>query len=246
MFSLAFERVSLRFETGVEALKELSFTLRSGEFTLVAGANGAGKSALLRVAARLLPPSSGRLTVSMDPPNWKERDFRRALRMVLQHPARQLLGQTVGEDLEIGARTAQVGERELLTEVDRFGLGGLLHRPCHALSGGEQRRVALAGALLGRPEMLLFDEPFLELDYRSTREFIALLREQKRKGVGIVLATHDYHRILAETDRMVILRRGEVAVDAAPALALERAEEYGLRPATRAFEELTWLEEGRE
>ena len=246
MFSLGFERVSLRFENGVEALKELSLTLRSGEFTLVAGANGAGKSALLRVAARVLPPSSGRLQVSMEPPHWKERDFRRALRMVLQHPARQLLGQTVKEDLEIGARTAQVGETELREEIDRFDLGKLLHRPCHALSGGEQRRVALAGALLGRPEMLLFDEPFLELDYPSTREFIALLRRLKKEGVGIVVATHDYHRTLAEAERMVILREGKLAMDAAPREGLKRAEEFGLRPASKALEDLTWLEGGRE
>lgn len=244
MVSLRFAEVSLRFENGVEALRNLSLSLRSGEFTLLAGANGAGKSALLRVAARLLAPTEGHLQVFMDSGEWKERDFRRAVRMVLQHPARQLLGQTVEEDLRIAVRTAEVGERELQEQVDHFNLRDLLSRPCHALSGGEQRRVALAGALLGEPEILLFDEPFLELDYPSTREFLRLLRLLRERGVGLVLATHDYHRTLAEADRMVILRSGSVAVDAPPSEAVQGAEAYGLRPATKEVDELTWLDGG--
>lgn len=244
MVSLRFEEVGLRFENGVEALRSVSLTLRTGEFTLLAGANGAGKSALLRVAARLLIPTEGRLRISLDGGDWKERDFRRAVRMVLQHPARQLLGQSVEEDLRIALRTAGEGEAALQEQVDLFNLRSLLDRPCHALSGGEQRRVALAGALLGEPEILLFDEPFLELDYPSTREFLQLLRIVKKRGVGLVLATHDYHRTLAEADRMVILRAGTVAVDAPPKEAVQGAEAYGLRPATKEVDELTWLDGG--
>lgn len=242
MVSLELHEVSLRFENGVEALRELSLTLRSGEFVLLAGANGAGKSALLRVAARLLPPTRGTLTVSMESPKWRERDFRRAVRMVLQHPTRQLLGQTVAEDLRIAARSAEVEEIELEEQIDHFNLRGLLDRPCHALSGGEQRRVALAGALIGKPEILLFDEPFLELDYPSTREFLRLLRLLKERSVGVVVATHDYHRTLAEADRMVILSAGSVAVDAPPEEAVEVAPEYGLRPATKDVDQLSWLD----
>jgi energy-coupling factor transporter ATP-binding protein EcfA2 len=150
----------------------------------------------------------------------------------------------VEEDLRIAARTAQVEEEALEQQVRHFNLQSVLDRPCHALSGGEQRRVALAGALMGEPEILLFDEPFLELDYPSTREFLRVLRHLRERGVGVVVATHDYHRTLAEADRMVILSSGSLAVDAAPKEAVRHAERYGLRPATKEVEELSWLEKG--
>lgn len=243
MITLKLSRLGLRFDRAVTALEEVDLEVSSSEFLVLAGANGAGKSALLRVAARLIAPSEGSLSVTFSEGPWDERLFREKIRLVVQHPARQLLGQTVQEELDIAARTARAGREELHNEVERFALSHLLDRPTHALSGGEQRRLALAGAIMGSPELLLFDEPFFELDYPATRRFLLLLKELHSRGCGILLATHDYHRTLAEADRMIILERGRIALDGPPRQVVRRAQEFGLRPPGAPVERLSWLEE---
>ncbi|MFP4329580.1 MAG: energy-coupling factor ABC transporter ATP-binding protein [Alkalispirochaetaceae bacterium] len=242
--TLSLRDLSLTFENGVRALRGVSLTLTTGEFLVLAGSNGAGKSALLRVAARLIPPSEGELSVDFAEGSWDERAFRNAVRLVVQHPARYLLGQTVREELQIAARTAEATEADIEGQLRYFGLESVVDRAVHALSGGEQRRLALAGAIIGSPRLLLFDEPFLELDYPSTRSFLSLLQDLRRRGCGIVVATHDYHRTLAHADRMVLLSSGTVAVDASPEEGCRRASEFGLRPPGEPVEALTWLGEG--
>ena len=244
MLHLSLKKVSLTLGENVDALSDVTVGFRSGELTILAGANGAGKSLLLRVAARLLTPTSGVVEVQLPDGAKGEAAFRRSLRMVVQHPSRQLLGQTVEEDLTISARIAGCDREDLRATAGRFGLQAVMDRPTHALSGGEQRRLALAGALMGEPELILFDEPFLELDYPGTQEFLRIITELHRRGIGIVLATHDYHRAAGEADRMVILRGGRVAVDAAPREAIARAEELGLRPAGSPVDQLSWLKDG--
>mgnify|MGYP006273697431 CR=1 FL=1 len=241
MVTVKLREVTLRFDPGPLALREISLELRSGELVILAGANGAGKSALIRVSAALIEPSSGVVSYSFPGGKQDAATLRKTVRVVSQHPSRQILGATVREDLAISADVAGVEEALIPREADAHGLSALIDRPTHALSGGEQRRLALAGALMGDPRLLLFDEPFLELDYPSTREFLRTVLDARERGAGVVIATHDYHRVLAEADRMIIMAHGRVEADDPPESVLPKAARLGLRPPEAPLSELTWL-----
>lgn len=201
---------------GNVALRGVSCVIAPGESVAVIGPNGAGKTTLFLCLAGVLSPKSGTIRVSgLDV---RDRTQRRRLPhhlgIVFQQSDDQIFNTTVFDDvafgpLNLGLPTDEVRER-VQEALARVGLTGLEDRVPHHLSGGEKRRVALAGILAMRPEVVLFDEPSIYLDPRGRRELIALLHQL---GGTKVIASHDLEMIVQTCPRVLLLDRGELIAD---------------------------------
>lgn len=231
---VAVSELRYRYPDGTAALNGVSFMVHRGERVALLGPTGSGKSTLLQHLNGLLPPASGSVTIdgtTVGPSTL--RDVRRRVGLVFQDPNDQLFLPTLLEDVafaplndgvppEEAARLA----RETLTEL---GLAGVEHRAAHHLSGGERRLAALATALVSRPAVLVLDEPTGDLDARSRRRLVGLLRQREET---ILVATHDLGIAEAVCHRGVVLHDGQVVADAALGDLLADAallERYGLR-----------------
>jgi heme exporter protein A len=220
------ERLTRRFGV-VTALSALDLTIEAGEAVAVFGPNGAGKTTLLRLCGTLLRPSSGTLRIFGVDLARGSAAVRRRLG-VLSHQSFLYPDLTPTENLEFYARMYGVADRRgrAAELIDRVGIGGWAHRPVRTLSRGLEQRCSLARALLHHPDLLLLDEPFSGLDVEATQQIEALLREERQRGVSLVLTTHDLERGFALCERGVILRRGEVRWDGSLRdLDRERVEE---------------------
>ncbi len=195
-------------------LQEMSFTIAAGAPMLVVGPNGAGKSVLLRLLHGLLQPSTGRLA-------WADatQPAQRRQAMVFQRPVmlrRSVLGNVLYPLRLAGvpAREAGARAREALEGV---GLQALADRPARRLSGGEQQRLALARAMVLRPELLFLDEPTASLDPAATRAVEAIIAGIAARGTKLVMATHDLGQARRLAGEVLFLHRGRILEQAAAA-----------------------------
>ena len=219
---------------GVPALAGVTLSVEPGELVVLAGASGSGKSTLLRAAGGLVPHLHGgtfggrALVGGLDSREHGPAQLSAVAGSLFQDPETQVVMGSVRSELAFplenrGLRAAAVA-RGVEEAALALGLGGLLDRPTHELSGGELQRVALGAALAGRPQLVLLDEPTSQLDPVAGDELIWLLRRLNQEwGTAVVLAEHRLERCLAAADRVVALRDGQVTCDAAPAAFLEWA-----------------------
>ena len=204
------------------ALDGVSLSVRAGERVGLVGANGAGKTTLFLCLTGVLPPLSGQVRVVdldvTDPVQRRRLPAR--VGIVFQNSDDQLFNATVRDDVAFGPLNLGVSAQEVRLRVqeslERVGMAGQEGRVPFHLSGGEKRRVALAGVLAMRPEVLLLDEPSMFLDPRGRRELIDLLRTV---GGTQVIASHDLEMMLLICDRVVVLASGRVVGDG-PARAI--------------------------
>ena len=191
----------------VRLLDKISFTLRSGGPAVVLGANGAGKTLLLKLCHGLLIPTAGRL-------HWQGdlREIKRRQAMVFQRPV--LLRRSVAENIDyvlaihrIPPLERQKSVREVL---ELTGLGALAQRAARVLSGGEQQRLALARAWVLAPEVLFLDEPTANLDPAATRAVEQLITDIAATGTKIVLSTHDLLQAQRLAAEVLFLHRGRL------------------------------------
>src|SRR5436190_7677467 len=196
---LEVDDLSYAYPGGVRALDGVRFTVAADESVGLVGPNGAGKTTLFLCLAGVLPAPPGAVRVAgLDPAKPAERrQLPARLGVVFQNSDDQLFNATVFDDvafgpLNLGLPPADVRHR-VAEALDRVGLKGFEQRVPFHLSGGEQRRVALAGVLAMRPEVLLLDEPSIHLDPRGRREFIRLI--QSLEGTRLI-ASHDLELIL--------------------------------------------------
>jgi energy-coupling factor transporter ATP-binding protein EcfA2 len=202
----------------IPALRGVGFELAAGGSLALLGASGSGKSTLLQVIKGLDPPEAGE--IQLDGRAAGASDYpalQRQVGLVFQTPELQLFAASAREDVAFGPRRLGWPEAEVATAVDEamelVGLppdqfGG---RHPYALSGGEQRRLALAGVLAMRPRLLLLDEPFVSLDPATRRELARILTRLRENGVTLVLATHDVDLAWALCDELLVLEAGRVA-----------------------------------
>jgi energy-coupling factor transport system ATP-binding protein len=222
------DRVSFQYDTDtpapVPALQEISLTLSPDQCLGIAGASGSGKTTLLQVACGLLLPTSGTVRIDGEDLSRSDRVRRQACLaagLLFQFPERQLFEATVLDDVAYGPRNlglekadvlerAHQALRDVELDPERFGARSPL-----ALSFGEMRRVALAGVLALRPRMLLLDEPTAGLDSRGRENLADLLRSLSRRGMGIVVASHDADLLADIAGDLVLLREGRVLASGA-------------------------------
>ena len=195
---LRLEAVSYR-----DILHPISLELEAGPSTILLGANGAGKSLMMRLMHGLVAPSAGRVT-------WSAPDAASKQAMVFQRPVmlrRSALANVMYALQAAGRREPQRAAMEALEEV---GLRHLAHRPARVLSGGEQQRLALARAWALHPEVLFLDEPTASLDPSATREIEAVIRAFDASGTKVVMATHNLGQARRLGDEVLFIHQGRL------------------------------------
>ena len=222
-----FRAQSLRhlFPDGKPGIDDVTLAIDEGEFVLLAGRNGAGKSLLMRHFIGLSVASSGELYYRAMPLASQIPLIRREIGYVFQDTEAQIFGQTVEEDLAFGPANLGMRGEELKAAINAAlrtaQLEGMAnHRP-GTLSGGEKRRLAIAGVLAMQPRCVILDEPFANLDYPSAREVLGILRALHRGGTTLIVLTHEIEKIFALASRLIILDCGKIVFDALPSRATE-------------------------
>jgi len=226
---LRLENVSFR-----DILKPLSLAIEAGPSTIILGANGAGKSVLMRIMHGLLAPSTGSVS-------WQGEDPGRRQAMVFQRPVmlRRSAYANVAYALKVAGVPAKERARLAAEALEEVGLRQIAHRPARVLSGGEQQRLALARAWALHPEVLFLDEPTANLDPGATREIETIIKAFDASGTKIVMSTHNLGQARRLGDEVLYLHEGRV-VERAP---IERFFAQPSAPEARAFikGELPWV-----
>jgi biotin transport system ATP-binding protein len=242
------ENLTHRFADGTLGLDGVSLRIEAGSFVVIAGANGSGKTTLLRHLNGLLLPTAGSVRVAGHAVRGNLVRVRSLVGMMFQDADSQIVGETVAEDVAFGPENLRLPrpevERRVAAAMAATELAHLAERRSHHLSGGEKRRLAIAGILAMQPEVIVFDEPFSSLDYPGVQQVLGQIVALHRSGQTILLTTHDLDKVIAHADRLVVLRAGRVARDGPPAEVLGELERCGVRNPRAAglgMEALSWL-----
>ncbi len=200
----------------------LDFVVAAGERVVVVGPNGCGKTTLLFHILGLLEPREGEVAVFGVDPSRQFNRIRERIGVLMQNVDEQIIAPTVWDDVSFSPRsygyTGPDVERMVGAALEQVGIAHLRHKVCHHLSGGEKRKVALAGALVLEPELLVLDEPFEGLDPASRTDLVELLNRLHREhGVSLVMATHDVNAVAVMADRVyVLVGGGEIVAQGPP------------------------------
>jgi cobalt/nickel transport system ATP-binding protein len=228
-----------RYEDGASVfLCGLDFVARAGQRVALLGPNGAGKTTMLFHILGLLKAEEGLVRVFGEDPAQEWAKIRKRVGVVLQNVDEQLIMPTVADDVAFTPRQLGLDRQEVEARVAqalaRMGIADLADRVPHALSGGEKRKVALAGAIATEPELLVLDEPFEGLDPASRDQIVGLLGELAAAGTTIVLTTHDIDTVPEFADYCYVMQTGgAIALRGTPAEIFSHAEqlaESNIRP----------------
>ena len=211
---LEFRNVSFSYEPGTPVLDNLSFHIRKGETVGLIGANGAGKSTIMKLMRGLLPAQGEILVDGMPVIKQNLPPIRQKIGFVLQDSDNQMFMPTVYEDMIFGPRNYGLSREEADARVDRvlkeLGLESLKHRHNHKISGGEKRMAAIATILAMEPEMIVMDEPSTALDPVNRRRVISTINSRKETKL---IASHDLDMILDTCQRVILLNHGRIVAD---------------------------------
>ena len=212
---IEFRHVDFSYEKDRPVLRDLSFRIEKGESVGLIGANGAGKSTVMKLLLGLLTPKSGEILVDGVPVGKKTlAEIRRKLGFVLQNSDNQMFMPTVYEDMIFAplnyGLSREEAERRVDAVLEKLGLQELKHRQNHRISGGEKRMAAIATILAMEPEAVLMDEPSSALDPCNRRLVINTIRELRQTKL---ITSHDLDMILDTCERVILLSGGAVAAD---------------------------------
>ena len=217
---IAMDGVSKQYQTGVDALKDITLRIEKGEFVFVVGKSGSGKSTFIKLLLKELDPTSGRLYIAGRLVNKLKRKqvppYRRNIGVVFQD-FRLLKDRTVFENVAFAQRITGRGKREIIRNVTTMltivGLTDKADAFPDELSGGEQQRVAIARALVNQPTILLADEPTGNLDPQNAWDIMMLLQEVNKMGTTVVVVTHNNDIVDVMQRRVVTLEDGQLVRD---------------------------------
>jgi len=227
------ENLTHRFADGTIGIEGINLAIRQGSFVVVAGHNGSGKTTLLRHLNGLLLPSDGVVRLAgkrVEEDLLKARQF---VGMMFQDADSQIVGETVYEDVAFGPENLCLERAAIKKRVSSalrvVGLQDLADQRPHLLSGGEKRRLAIAGVLAMEPRVIVFDEPFASLDYPGVKQVLQHILDLHRSGHTIVVTTHDLEKIIAHADRLIIMQGGKIVRDGSPVEIVGHLEAFGVR-----------------
>ena len=234
---------------GFEALSGVDLDIYNGECLLIAGANGSGKTLLMKILAGLLPATEGEILFCGKPLEECKNQIRRSVGLVFQDSDAQILGETVEEDIRFGPENLKLPKKEIESRLEEtLSLLELTEKRGFAsrhLSGGEKRRLAVAGVLAMGCEIVIMDEPFANLDWPGVIQVLKIISLLKQNGKTVIILTHELEKVLAFADRLVILWRGKVRDSGDAEAVLERLKsEWGVRDPRKAYRnagDCTWL-----
>ena len=227
------EDLSHRFADGKFGIEDINLNIREGSLVVLAGVNGSGKTTLLRHLNGLLTPTSGTVRlagVSEARDLLKARQF---VGMVFQDADSQIVGETVYEDVAFGPENLRLDRAQIKSRVSNalqtVGMTDLAHMRPHLLSGGEKRRLAIAGILAMEPRVIVFDEPFSSLDFPGVKQVLQHILMLHGLGHTILVTTHDLEKIIAHADRLILMSGGRIVRDGIPAEIIKDVEFFGVR-----------------
>lgn len=246
---LQIQNLTHRFPNGVWALNGINWQISSGQFIVLSGSNGSGKTALVRHFNGLLQPTSGNVLLWGKPVGSHLTLARQTIGMVFQDAASQIVAQTVYEEVAFGPENLRLATPEINRRVTQAlqttGLTGLENRHPLELSGGQQRRLAIAGIVAMQPAMIVLDEPFNGLDYEGVVQTLQQIVSLHQNGHTLLVITHDLDKVLAHATRLAIMHQGQIVLDGTPQTVLPQAEKYGVKPPyhyhQRPLNSITWL-----
>lgn len=237
MKKLRIEKVFKNFKTENgfrQVLKDVSFELDEGSCTIIGGENGSGKSLLMSIIAGLEKPTSGIVDVPVK------------VGLVFQEAETQILGETPREDISIGPKNLGWSKAEISAAVqkalEKTGLTQKADFPARFLSGGEKRRLAVACMLAMNLPVIIFDEPYANLDYSGVRQVNDLIKNLKKEGKTIIILSHEIEKSLGLADKFIVLFRGEIVFDGTPEEGLKQdLEQWNIRNPLVAYSSLSDL-----
>jgi biotin transport system ATP-binding protein len=206
-----------RFQDGTLGIDDISFKIMAGEFVVMAGPNGSGKTTLFRHLNGLLTPHSGDVRVNGISVSADVLRARQMVGLVFQDADSQIVGETVYDDVAFGPENlcldpAEVSRRVTMA-LSAVGLEHLSDRKPHRLSGGEKRRLAIAGILAMESQVLVLDEPFANLDYSGMLQVFSRIITLNQAGKTIIVSTHDLDRTMGHAGRLILMKNGSIIQD---------------------------------
>ena len=222
---LKFEHVTHTYQAGspfqATAIRDIDLTISDGEFVALIGHTGSGKSTLAQHMNALLAPTEGRVLLDGKDINQKgvsKKETRQRVGLVFQYAENQLFEETVAKDIAFGPKNRGLSKEETDVRVReallRVGLSEEIgERSPFELSGGQMRRVAIAGVIAMRPEMLVLDEPASGLDPMGREDMLELIRELHQSGTAVVMISHSMDDVAKLAQRIVVMDQGRVALE---------------------------------
>lgn len=217
------------------ALQNINLEIDDGEFVGLIGHTGSGKSTLIQHLNGLLKPTSGTITVNdirIDKDSQNLKEVRRQVGLVFQYPEHQLFEETVYQDIAFGPRNLGLSAEEIDVRVkEAMALVGLdfdslKDRSPFELSGGQRRRVAIAGVIAMKPKILILDEPTAGLDPRGRDEILGQIKEfHERYGITVILVSHSMEDVARLVNKIIVMNRGRVALYGTPEEVFRHADE---------------------
>ncbi len=236
------------FPDGTTAIKNINLAIHDGDFVIIAGTNGSGKTVLVRHFNGLLLPTKGTVLLEGIPITKDLTYARKQIGLIFQDSDSQIVGQTVAEDVAFGPENLKLAPEEVAKRVkeslEAVGLSHLANQRPNFLSGGQKRKLAVAGVLAMRPRIIAFDEPFTGLDYPGIIQVLNQILFLYKRGHTIIIITHELEKVLAHANRLVIIDKGTIVKDGSPGEIIDGVEEYGIkRPSSMSMgvERMTWL-----
>lgn len=217
------ENISYIYPDGTKALEDVDFKAKKGKIVALLGPNGAGKSTLFLHFNGILKPTSGRVKLDGEPIGYQKKDLlkiRQKVGIVFQNPDDQLFAPTVMEDVSFGPLNIDLSEDEVKKRVKealkRVGMEGFEKKPPHHLSGGQKKRVAIAGILAMKPQIMVLDEPTSGLDPKGASQIMQLLYQLNKEGITIVISTHDVDLVPLYAYNVYIISKGKIIKEGNP------------------------------
>ena len=209
--------LSFTYPDGTEALKKVNITIKKGERIAIMGPNGAGKSTLFSHFNGLSEPTSGHVEIDGEKIIFERGELlkvRQKVGIVFQDPNDQLFAPTVKEDVAFGPMNLGLDYDEVnsrITEaLELVGMSGFEDKTPHHLSGGQQKRVAIAGIVAMKPEIMILDEPTAGLDPEGVDKVLNILNNLNKEGISIVISSHDIEMVNHFADKIYVLYGGEI------------------------------------
>lgn len=214
---LSTENLSFTYPDGTQALKNINIEIEKGEKVAIIGPNGAGKSTLFSHFNGLTEPTSGCVKIEDKPISFEKDELlkvRQKVGIVFQDPNDQLFAPTVKEDIAFGPMNLGLSYDEVEKRVEdalkMVGMENYEDKTPHHLSGGQQKRIAIAGIIAMKPELMILDEPTAGLDPDGVEKVLNIMNQLNEEGMTLIISSHDIDMISKYADKIFVLYNGEI------------------------------------